>query len=152
MNQKKFLAITFGVVLAVAVVVFGYAFYKNKKANAPKVYKFTQVDAPKGKTVDGFPKNLLIGQGAINTSYSLSYENGVKQYTAEYTSTKSADELYKAYIALFTKANDLIGNNVNGTDRASMYVATTKNENINLVIQNIPDKKVRQVIISYTQK
>ena len=151
MNQKKFLAITLGVAAAIVLVVIGSMVYRNKKDNTPKIYKFTQTDAPKGKVVDGFPKELLLGQTAVKVSYSLVYENRLKQYTAEYTSTKSSADLYNSYIDMFKKAHDLVGNNVLDNQGARMYVATPKNETINIVIDT-PDKKSRHVIVSYTQK
>lgn len=94
-------------VVAAVAVILGIIWYVSllKWPSAPAAPPSTSpfalgspAFAPKGELIPGFPKSLILDNGAaINGSYSINYSSSTNQYTAEWNSSSSMGSLYEAY-------------------------------------------------------
>ncbi|OGY98991.1 MAG: hypothetical protein A2945_04065 [Candidatus Liptonbacteria bacterium RIFCSPLOWO2_01_FULL_52_25] len=99
-----FFVVTAIVVVSVIVAILGQRKGSEDAAQRP-VYPPTQITptyAAKGEVVAGFPKELILDERAsVAASYALHYEEKLNQYSTEFHSDRSMEELYDVYLAYF---------------------------------------------------
>ncbi len=136
------------IILVIILAVAGYFYNKKYKLTHP-----TKTVAEKGKTVSGFPKELIMNAvGSVEQSYSLDYGS-----TDQYTVTFNTDKVMALEALLYDNylrdnGYYIANENVNEKNNLANIYATKDNTNVNVVIQRRADKKSSDVTISYSVK
>ena len=110
----------------------------------------TPVYAPQGQLVGGFPKALILDQNAaVSNSYSINYSAGINQYTAQWTSSMSLNNLFSAYQSYFS-GNGWKVSNVMAYPKAKGMHAENASSTVGISITD--NVKSRAVTITYVAK
>jgi hypothetical protein len=110
------------------------------------------VFAPAGQLIAGFPKELVLDPAAqISKSYAINYSSSTNQYTANWISSSSIDDLYREYLSYFASHGWAVINSSTNTTAFRGIYAVTATEDTNIVI-NSSGKDGLAVTLSYVKK
>jgi hypothetical protein len=155
MNQK--LSGKFALVILAIVIVAGLALVVlNKRAPAvppagPAVApQPVLTSAPKGETIAEFPKELILDKAAeVGSSYSLSYNANLNQYSASYVSKIAMGELFDMYKSYYQKNGWTIVNETKYSASRGLYAIQGALESSAGIFD---EGKTRNVIVNYLKK
>lgn len=115
-----------------------------KQAPAP-------VSAPKGETVTGFPKELILDSAAdLGSSYSLNYNANLNQYTASYISKLSMSRLFDMYKSYYQKNSWAVTNEITKYPSSRGLYAVKGTVESSVAV--IDEGAARNVIVNYLKK
>ncbi len=158
-SQKVFIIVLCSLVAAVALLFMlektgGYQNYQYQNVlmpPAPASFNPPLVYAAKGELTPGFPKELILDDGAkLSDSYSIAYDANLKQYTATFDSQKSMKDLFALYQSYFPKNEWMITNQITKYTTSRGLYAKKNNDEIGVAI--ISGDNANQVVISYVVK
>ena len=133
MKRTKFIAVTVAMLVVIGALSWlGITLQKGRPVAVQQ-----QVFAPTGQLVTGFPKELVLDQVAqISGSYAVNYSPTLDQYTANWTSTSSINDLYGEYVDYFISRGWAITNT--STDIAGFrgIYAVTSTADVNVVMND----------------
>ncbi len=137
-RERIVILIALVVILAIAVFVV----YR------PKEKKFFEY-APKGELAPGFPKELVLPNLTLDSSYSASYAKDLNQFTSALNSQDSLDKIFQAY-KTYLGANNWKITNVTAYPGSRGIYARKDQADINVAIIDQGDK--RAVSVTYVKK
>jgi hypothetical protein len=136
------------VVVAVAVILF---FVWKPNLNLPVGSNGVPMGSPafaqQGTVVQGFPQNLVLNSpGAVQSSYSIGYSTSTNQYTAQWTSSESVDQLFNDYQAFLASSTWFIANQTSQPGFDTLYLKNgSSSANVSIFTKN----GVTQLLVSY---
>jgi len=155
-KKRISIAIIAAVVLIAIVLVLGFA-ARHNGAN-PAGSSATAVPlAPKaayaasGEVISGFPSGMILDPAAkVASSYSLSYNASLSQYTASFDSKESMADLYAAYGSYFQTGGWTVTNRITTYPTSRGIYAMKDATEASVAI--ITESNGSQVIVSYVVK
>jgi hypothetical protein len=143
-NKKTVVALAVAVVLILVIALVWWLFWGEY--NSPHA-----AFAPSGKLVSGFPKEFVLDSAAIvGKSYTIGYAYNLNQYTANWTSSSSIDDLYNQYVNYFVSNGWTITNSSTNMATFRGVYAVTSTADANVVITS--GKDGLKVTVSYVKK
>lgn len=150
------------IAVAVLVVIFliAYAVYAIKKHEQNKAaqtnqsavsstvehQEYTQYNAQAGRTISGFPNNILPSDANVTTSYNNKY-NGLQQYTVNATIGEAMPMVYLDYQKILQDAGYTLGKTTS-SDKVDTVNATQGNNYV--TIQLTPQSAtVTSIVANY---
>ena len=141
------------VVYMVSMLMTGGTFGTQKggeRAVLPSVH-ITPVYAENGRIASGFPKELILDErGSVSNSYAINYDQNLKQYTTEFDSEQSMEELYDAYRAYFEESGWTIVNAITKYPGSRGLYAKKGQTDASVAI--LDNDRSSKVVISYVVK
>jgi len=148
----------FALVILATAIVAGFAlvvFNKRAPVVAPAgpaaAPQPVLTSAPKGEIIAGFPKELILDKAAeVGSSYSLSYNANLNQYSASYNSALSMNKLYGQYKSYYEDNGWTITNDIAKYQSSRGLYAMNGDSESSVGI--FDEGKTRNVIVNYLKK
>jgi len=133
------------IIIILALIALGiFLFLKLKPPLGQPVY------APSGKLVGGFPTELILDkQAQVDKSYTINYQENIKQYTASFNSGQSAQTLFDQYKIYFENTQWQITNQTNLPNVFGLYA---KKDNFEVNVTIVPINETAKVTLGYLVK
>jgi len=105
--------------------------------------------APPGQVVAGFPQELILGADASFTeSYSVNYSSSTNQFTAQWDSSSTVDDLVSQYQKYFSANGWTAGMNQTASNSFQSISATNSN-GASALVTIVPQSEGSQVSVTY---
>lgn len=145
-SSKFIISLIIVVVVAAIVVAFYFNFLKFRQETETSTGPMP-VYAAQGEIIGGFPKELILDEQArVQESYTITYDEHLKQYTVSFQSDLQATTLFNEYKRYFVAQEWVVANETNLTNIKGIY-ARKGNGEANVVVES---GTPRSITITYS--
>lgn len=153
-NNDRFVWVLVVLLVITATVFFFFGpgqQYKNQVIQNFTGQPGVPVYAPQGGLISGFPKSLILdAQAQVSGSYGISYSSDTNQYTAEWNSPNSMENLYNVYLNYLQSNQWQIVNRSTQYPNSKGLYATSGSADVSVAIT--AQVNGSHVILSYLMK
>lgn len=142
------------IIIVIILILLALAYWQTHLRQ--KVTKIddnqTLTTAPEGKTVSGFPADLIQEQNtAIGQSFGLNYkDSGISQPVVQYASKRGLEDNVVIYRQYLSNNNWLITHEANPNENPTFFYATKDNSQVNITF--VESNGQVNVTIAYANK